>query len=660
MKENGMKVFPLLKRYHGPQAPEGEPFPLAYVPIEVYLQDPSLLEPSSFLGGVSTDGIIPAKKCLDPTASVMAGHAMTGLKNIKEGQISALQKGAVIVAGPDFGCGSSRVHAPIALHESVDYILVVGSSPDKQGEAERIFKENARAIGLMVFGVMGSPEAIQKALKQLNEGQLDELINSNYSTLDKLILQAGGITEFNIKRNNGEIRREQFELNNTSSRPQTAAEKIIASKATNYAPRSVKVVKPGDTVVLPVDITFGYELQTEIMIAELEKYFSEDEIRAQLSTGRLILFQDHTVSSQNPEYRRLRAVQREIAQRYGIPIQGGGEGVDTTEAICHTHYRDIDPQLPGTIIKGSDSHTPTSGVTGALAIGDGAISIGNDAYFGDTTLKVPESIRVSLKGELPSNCTMKDVMLKILSDSRIKNGEGIDCVLEYSGDGIRNTPMDDLSVLTNMAVEGGATTGIVVEPNVHVVEHLSKKHHVSESDIRSQFEAIKPDEDAKYAFSIELDLAQMTPMIAIDDNPRQAVAISSLIKPIPVTKAYIGSCTGGNFTDIENAVQMIARLPQGAKSAIPLVVQPSSLEILEAAQKMGYIGILEAFGAHVLLPGCGACLGMGPGGVEGPNETVFSTTNRNFPGRMGKGENSHVILGSVNSVIKACSEGLIQ
>lgn len=168
--------------------------------------------------------------------------------------------------------------------------------------------------------------------------------------------------------------------------------------------------------------------------------------------------------------------------------------------------------------------------------------------------------------------------------------------------------------------------------------------------------ALQPDTNATYAFEINLNLADTKPMIAIGDDPRNAVAIQDLAEPIPITKAYIGSCTGGNLSDIQNAAEVIRNLPKGSRSHVPLVVQPSSMEIVEAAQSSGDLQLLAEFGAQILLPGCGACLGMGPGGVDGPDQTVFSNTNRNFPGRMGKGENSHVILGSVKSVIKACAD----
>ncbi len=654
-----IRAYPLLGSNHGPEA--NRPFILTHLSGE-NLKLLSAIPENSYLTRISTDGIIPANNSVVPSPEAMGPFALTGLKNIPEGYLKKQGINAIIV-GDNFGGGSSRVHAPIALKGAgIDYIFVVGKDKNTFGKPERIFRENTVAMGgPFIINLPGDPEQVAQTLTDINENGIEKYLLKNYSQIELQIMQSGGVTEFHKKRKSGELSPELFEIKN-ERRHQTTVEKILSLRAKNIASNYGRFVKPGDVVFTDTDKLFAYELQIEAMIEELEEHFTEEEIKEKLSTSNLVLFQDHTVSQDIPKYIRLREKQQELATKYGIQIIDAVDGINETSAVCHTHFRDLEPQLPGSIIIGSDSHTPTAGVNGALAIGKGALDVGSEAMWNETMVVVPETIRVNFTGSLPPNCTMKDAMLTLLATETVQFGRAINRIFEYGGEGIGNIEVDDLSVLTNMSIEAGATSGIVVEPNEKIIDHIAKKSHKKHDEIKKLFDTINPDTDAQYAETITIDLSAITPMIAVRDNPRNAIPIHSLQEPLRIDKAFIGSCTGGNFSDLKNAAEAVLQLwkqkPE-LRSQITLTIQPSSLEIIQKANEAGYIDILKKFGAKFLLPGCGACVGMGPGGVDGPNQTVFSTTNRNFPGRMGKGENSHVILGGPISVINACIKGFI-
>jgi 3-isopropylmalate/(R)-2-methylmalate dehydratase large subunit len=255
---------------------------------------------------------------------------------------------------------------------------------------------------------------------------------------------------------------------------------------------------------------------------------------------------------------------------------------------------------------------------------------------------VPHTIRVVLHGRLGPAVTAKDVMLHLLAQPAWRSGASIGKVLELSGDGVRSLSLDERATLTNMAVEAGAFSGIVEADDV-VVEALVRGRGLPEAEIRARI--VRPDPDASYAETIELDLGIVEPMVALPGDPRNGVPLSSLAAlcggEVRIDIAYGGSCTGGKKADMDLYAAVLGRaLARGMTVApgVELYLQFGSQEIRRHALERGYLDIFQRARAHVLEPSCGACICAGPGISSREDQVTISAVNRNFPGRSGPGK----------------------
>jgi 3-isopropylmalate/(R)-2-methylmalate dehydratase large subunit len=257
-------------------------------------------------------------------------------------------------------------------------------------------------------------------------------------------------------------------------------------------------------------------------------------------------------------------------------------------------------------------------------------------------VRVPESLRIELRGSLGRGVAAKDVMLHLLSLPLFRSGEAIGKVLEFAGEGLRALSLDERATLANMAVEGGGFTGIVPCDEV-TAQALASMRALDPSQILGR--AVRPDAGAQYAAVIELELAAVEPMVALPGDPRNGIALRELEArmggPVPIQIAYGGSCTGGKRADMDMYASVLARaLEQGLHVAqgVELYIQFGSQLIRRYAEERGYLDIFNRVGAKTIEPSCGACIRAGPGVSRSPEQVTVSAVNRNYPGRSGPGK----------------------
>jgi len=287
--------------------------------------------------------------------------------------------------------------------------------------------------------------------------------------------------------------------------------------------------------------------------------------------------------------------------------------------ICHTISHEEAMVMPGDVYVGGDSHTNTTGALGAFACGLGHTDIAYVLLNGNIWFKVPETYYFKLNGKLPDHVMAKDVILKIIGD--IGNDGGAYRTMQFGGSGIDEMSVESRLTLCNMTTEAGAKNGIV-EPDQKVVDYLSKRG-------ATNFNLVTGDSDAEYSKIFEYESSEMEPMISKPFSPDNTCVVGEA-PSVELDKSYIGSCTGAKYEDLEAA----AKILKGRKVKIRTEVLPAAISIYQRAMENGLLKIFLDAGVTVGPPTCGACCGAHMG-VLAKDEICISTTNRNFPGRMG-------------------------
>ena len=287
--------------------------------------------------------------------------------------------------------------------------------------------------------------------------------------------------------------------------------------------------------------------------------------------------------------------------------------------ICHTLSHEEAMVMPGDVYVGGDSHTNTTGALGAFACGLGHTDIAYVLLNGKIWFKVPETIYFKLNGKLPDHVMAKDLILKIIGD--IGTDGGAYRTMQFGGNGIDEMSVESRLTLCNMTTEAGAKNGIV-EPDQKVVDYLSSRG-------ATNVNLIKGDADAEYAKIFEYESSEMEPIVAKPFSPDNVTVVREA-PSVELDKSYIGSCTGAKYEDLEAA----AKILKGRKVKIRTEILPAAISIYQRAMENGLLKIFLDAGATVGPPTCGACCGAHMG-VLAKDEICISTTNRNFPGRMG-------------------------
>jgi 3-isopropylmalate/(R)-2-methylmalate dehydratase large subunit len=584
---------------------------------------------------VSTDEITPAWACYYFDAT-LARYCLVGLAGgvVEAGDVQA-GRFQVLVAGESFGFGSSRETAPFALREAGIRVIFAKS-------VEKIFQQNCQNLGVFVSSDFGLLTQL------LRTGRLE--LPSLLGGLDGLardVVEAGGLFAYNAQRLAGRVTGSTV---STVRRPMTLVEKIIGSRVVRAKGQiGVPSVTPGQSYFVRADLRFSHDYVTAMADALFRSGFGEDA-RVEHPES-LVLFRDHltllgqALTPRHIELKlydhalELKHAQERFAARHGVRLFDELDGPNGPQSygICHNVVVD-ELGLPGTVIVGTDSHTCTAGALGAFAFGVGSTDMANAFYTRDVRVRVPESVKIELTGQLQPGTCAKDVMLALLASAEQRAGIFNGRVLEFCGPGVATLNLDERATLTNMAVEGSAFTGIVALDERGLAELRARRGEA--------FVAPRPllasDPDAQYAGVVSLDLSRVEPMLALPSDPRNGRPLREVLAAgAPrIDIAYGGSCTGSKATDIDAYAAVLgAGLEQGKRVApgVRLFIQLGSLAVRRYAEQRGYLKIFEAAGATVLEPACGACIGSGPGISTSDDEVTVSAVNRNFPGRSGPG-----------------------
>lgn len=287
--------------------------------------------------------------------------------------------------------------------------------------------------------------------------------------------------------------------------------------------------------------------------------------------------------------------------------------------ICHTLSHEEAMVLPGEVYVGGDSHTNTTGALGAFACGLGHTDIAYVLLNGKIWFKVPETLYFKLNGKLPEHVMAKDLILKIIGE--IGTDGGAYQTMQFGGSGIEEMSVESRLTLCNMTTEAGAKNGIV-EPDQKVVDYLTSRG-------ATNITLVKGDENAEYSKIFEYESSEMEPIVAKPFSPDNITVVREAPN-VELDKSYIGSCTGAKYEDLEAA----AKILKGRQVKIRTEVLPAAISIYKRAMENGLLKIFLDAGVTVGPPTCGACCGAHMG-VLAKDEICISTTNRNFPGRMG-------------------------
>jgi 3-isopropylmalate/(R)-2-methylmalate dehydratase large subunit len=392
----------------------------------------------------------------------------------------------------------------------------------------------------------------------------------------------------------------------------TTAEKILAKAS------EAKRVEPGEFVVTNVDFVFAHDGTAPLMIDVIREF----GVTTLKLASKSALFIDHAAPSPSVQSSILHKKMREFAAHYGIKLFDVGEGV------CHQVVMDYYLAQPGYVVVGADSHTTIHGATGAFAVGVGS----TDAAFALTTgrlwFKVPETIKVTLKGKLELGVFSKDIALALLKELGTDGASYM--TIEYHDELSPKLSQSAKATISNLSAEMGAKAAIFpVEP-------------------------FTPDRDAAYFSEIDLDCSRLEPLIAKPPLPSNVVPVSE-VENIEVNEVFIGSCTNGRLEDLEIA----SRILKGKKvrEGVRCVVIPASRKVYEKALENNIIDTLVKAGCVIGPPTCGPCVGAHMG-LLGPEETALSTANRNFTGRMGD-PSAKIFLASPATAAATALEGKI-
>ena len=411
----------------------------------------------------------------------------------------------------------------------------------------------------------------------------------------------------------------------------TLVEKILAKKA------GKKFVKPDEIVEVSVDRAMIHDALGAHTIAK----FRELGVKKVWDPAKIVVVLDHYVPNKDIDTAKKCLNIKKFVVEQGIEnYYEVGKG-----GIAHQVLVEKGHVMPGTILVGTDSHTTTSGVVGAFATGIGVDEMAAVFKTGRLWERVPGTIRINVEGKLVPPIMSKDLMLVILK--RLGVSGALFKSLQFTGTTISQMSVAGRMVLTNMAIESGATNGII-EPDQKLVDFLKGR-------TGQPFEIVQGDQDAEYAETLEFHADDIKePMVAVPPKPSNAVGVTE-VEGIRIDQAFIGSCTNGRLEDLRIA----ARILKGRKvdKLTKVIVIPASQEILKAALEEGLISIFVEAGVMVGPPTCGPCMEAHMG-ILGPGEVCISTANRNFQGRVGD-VTAKIYLASPATVAASALKGRI-
>jgi 3-isopropylmalate/(R)-2-methylmalate dehydratase large subunit len=422
----------------------------------------------------------------------------------------------------------------------------------------------------------------------------------------------------------------------------TMTEKIMA----RHAGRDH--VTPGENIWVDVDVLLTHDVCGPGTIGIFKKHFGDDA--KVWDPDRVVIVPDHYIFTADEICHRNIQILRDFVKEQGIRYYYDPDFVTseptmpnpykdpnntTYKGVCHKALPEEGHVRPGEILLGTDSHTCTAGALGQFATGVGNTDAAFTLGTGKTWLKVPPTMKFTFHGEIPPYLTAKDLILAVIGEISVSGATYK--TMYFTGDGIASLTLEDRMTLTNMAIEAGGKNGIC-DVDEKTLEYVRRRTN------RDDWEVVTEDPDASYCYEAEWDLATLEPLVAKPHSPDNKDTAHNC-RDVKLDRAYVGSCTGGKITDMI----FVARLLEGREVAIPTFVVPGSTEVDADMRRLNTHGeavgpgersiyeVLQAAGCSIGASSCAACLG-GPQDTFGRlNEAIncISSTNRNFPGRMG-------------------------
>jgi 3-isopropylmalate/(R)-2-methylmalate dehydratase large subunit len=408
----------------------------------------------------------------------------------------------------------------------------------------------------------------------------------------------------------------------------TFAEKILAKKA------GLTETVPGQIVEIGPDTALSHD-----NAAAIYGTFKKIGVAKVANPDMIAIVLDHATPAPTTAHAENHRIIRDMVKAQGIRYF-----YDVGEGICHQILVEKGLSLPGEVVLGSDSHTPHAGVMGAFGAGIGRSEMASIWATGTLWLRVPESIKITVTGQLPDGVMSKDLALKVIGDM------GADGALymsvEWDGEAIRALDLSGRATLPNLMAEMGAKNSYL-PPDQAVFDYL-------EGRAQRPYTAIYPDPDAKYALELTYDGTAIEPMVARPHTVDNVAPVSE-VAGTRIDQAFIGACTNGRLEDLAAAAGVLAgrKVAPGTR----LIVIPASRDVYLQALELGYLKTVVEAGGMVESPGCGPCMGNHLG-APAVGEVSISTANRNFQGRMGTKE-SEIFLASPLVVAASAVAGKI-
>jgi 3-isopropylmalate/(R)-2-methylmalate dehydratase large subunit len=611
------------------------------------------LRVEDLMDDVNTDAMTPAWACFDYkpediARNAYAGITVSGERLFPEG---ALQSGnfEVIVSGYRKGVGSSRETAVQAEKWSGIRIAIAASFAP------------IHARNNISQGVLMGDHAMLLRLQAGETLPLDEFAR-NQDPITRQVIEHGGLFPFTRAFKEGRVQAPKLA---TGPRPMNLAEKILARHVVGGD--AATCVKPGDAVCVKVDGGYSHDFTS----AQVH-YFLQQEYGSHYRLAdprKFAAFEDHLIYSESlpkmapflPKIQTQRDMQKVFIRHAGVQDYSAAGGV--SPGICHTVARERIIE-PGDLIQATDSHTCMGGASNALAYGVGATEYAALVYSGFTFVTVPESIRFELTGALRAGVTAKDVMLYILAN-HARRQETLDRVMEFGGPGLRSLSSDERATLANMATECSAKAGVCEADETMLDWIAARRPGVTKQSLKAR--AVAPDPGAQYAGGVHrIDLAAIRPMVATPGDPEHGVpsdptngALIDELGDVRIDIAYGGSCTAGKEVDLDLYAQVMRdALAAGrrVREGVDFFIQFGSKAVEDYARQRGYLDVFEKTGVRVIDPGCGACIGCGPGVSTSREQVTVSAINRNYQNRSGPGK---LYLASPLTVAASAVEGKI-
>lgn len=559
----------------------------------------------TFGNDIDTDTIIPGKRGTIPTIEEMKKYAFELLKP-EFG--STVRPGDILVAGSNFGCGSSREQAATVLsHNGVRCIIAKSFA--------RIFFRNAFNSGIILLTCDGIQDVVKGGdivtvdLEQhkVSANGKEFPVGAIPQNLFDIVAHGGLIADTKRRLAGGFQPEPHKELDDRERRRKgfTLAEKILRKNA------GVEQVKPGDIVISHPDMFMIHDIYTPYLLDTLhqigaKKIFAPDRVT--------IVF-DHcmpTAVAKNDSAHYDAGL--ELAKEYGIEKLHIGEG------ICHSLMHEKKYARPGCVATATDSRTTTYGGAGCFCSGIGTAEMAAALITGELWFKIPEAIKIVLNGHLPKGVLSKDVILKILGDIKADGGQYKS--LEFTGPAAHEMSMDARFTVANMALEAGAKCGLF-EADQKTADYYGVP--------LSEIDWVTMDEEAHYEKVLTYDVNELEPQLSCPQGVDNVHPIRE-VEGTPMDEVYLGSCTNGSIEDLAIAAEILKG--KHVPETMRFIVVPATNAVFKEAIRRGYIRTFIEAGAVICHPCCGLCCGM-PYGLMYDDERILSTANRNFIGRQG-------------------------